>query len=231
MRIQSLMLVSLLAGMYGCQPEAPVQETAPVETISSESAAPVAAAVAETAPAVDAAVSAVAEVAPVVATKAAEVVAVAKTVAPAKVEAVAAKVAPVAIKVAPVAEKAAKAVAAAKTPAAVPMKEMAAVVATPEVAAVVAKPAAPAMVAAPASVNGCKACHNIDSDKKKVGPGWVAVAHKYAGDAKGAETVAAHIMAGGKFDWKFGMMPPKGGNSKLTDADAKELATYILGLK
>jgi len=83
----------------------------------------------------------------------------------------------------------------------------------------------------PKTAAGCKACHNVDSDKKKVGPGWVAVAHKYAGDAKGAETVAANILKGGKFDWKFGMMPPKGGNSKLTEADAKELAAYIVGLK
>ena len=83
----------------------------------------------------------------------------------------------------------------------------------------------------PAVAKGCKACHNVDSDKKLVGPGWVAVSKKYAGDAKGAETVAAHILAGGKFGWNFGMMPPKGGNAKLTDADAKELATYIVGLK
>ena len=88
-----------------------------------------------------------------------------------------------------------------------------------------------AMAAAPATSKVCTACHNIDSDKKKVGPGWVAVAKKYAGDAKGAETVAAHITSGGKFDWKFGVMPPKGGNSKLTEAEIKELAAYIVGLK
>lgn len=84
---------------------------------------------------------------------------------------------------------------------------------------------------APATAKGCKACHSIDSDKKVVGPGWVAVAKKYAGDAKGADKIAANILKGGKFDWKFGMMPPKGGNSKLTDADAKELGAYIAGLK
>ncbi len=88
-----------------------------------------------------------------------------------------------------------------------------------------------AMAAAPATSKGCTACHNIDNDQKKVGPGWVAVSKKYAGDAKGAETVASHILAGGKFGWNFGMMPPKGGNSKLTEADAKELGAYITGLK
>ena len=88
-----------------------------------------------------------------------------------------------------------------------------------------------AMAAEPAIAKGCHACHHTDSDKKLVGPGWVAVSKKYAGDAKGAETVAAHILAGGKFGWNFGMMPPKGGNSKLTEADAKELGAYIVGLK
>lgn len=83
----------------------------------------------------------------------------------------------------------------------------------------------------PAVAAGCKACHSVDSDKKVVGPGWVAVGKKYAGDAKGADKIAANIMAGGKFGWNFGAMPPKGGNGKLTDADAKELGAYIAGLK
>ncbi|NCN23527.1 MAG: cytochrome C [Gallionellaceae bacterium CG1_02_56_997] len=88
-----------------------------------------------------------------------------------------------------------------------------------------------AMAAAPAAAKGCKACHSIDSDKKVVGPGWVAVGKKYAGDKDGASKIAANITKGGKFDWKFGMMPPKGGNAKLSDADIKEIATYIAGLK
>ncbi|GEM_PF-949582 len=83
----------------------------------------------------------------------------------------------------------------------------------------------------PASANGCKACHNVDSDKKKVGPGWVAVGQKYAGKADAAKTIAANITAGGKFDWKFGSMPPKGGNAKLSDADINEIAAHIAGLK
>ncbi len=83
----------------------------------------------------------------------------------------------------------------------------------------------------PASANGCKACHNVDSDKKKVGPGWVAVGQKYAGKADAAKTIAANITSGGKFDWKFGSMPPKGGNAKLSDADINEIAAHIAGLK
>lgn len=88
-----------------------------------------------------------------------------------------------------------------------------------------------AMAGAPAAAAGCKACHSVDSDKKVVGPGWVAVGKKYAGDAKGAETIAKNITSGGKFGWNFGAMPPKGGNAKLTDADIKEIAGYIAGLK
>ncbi len=88
-----------------------------------------------------------------------------------------------------------------------------------------------AMAAEPATAKACGACHNTATDVKKVGPGWVAVAKKYAGDKDGANKIAANIMKGGKFDWGFGQMPAKGGNSKLTDADAKELGTYIAGLK
>ncbi len=88
-----------------------------------------------------------------------------------------------------------------------------------------------AMAGAPAAANGCKACHSIDSEKKVVGPGWVAVGKKYAGDKDAVKTISAHITSGGKFDWKFGQMPAKGGNAKLTDADIKEIATYIAGLK
>lgn len=88
-----------------------------------------------------------------------------------------------------------------------------------------------AMAAEPATAKGCKACHNTASEAKLVGPGWVAVGKKYAGDAKGADTIAEHITKGGKFGWNFGQMPAKGGNAKLTDADIKELAHYIAGLK
>lgn len=80
-------------------------------------------------------------------------------------------------------------------------------------------------------VGTCGACHNMDNDKKKVGPGWVAVANKYKGDPKAASTIAANITKGGKFGWNFGMMPAKGGNAKLTDADIHAIAEHIAGLK
>ncbi|MDD5613121.1 MAG: c-type cytochrome [Gallionella sp.] len=88
-----------------------------------------------------------------------------------------------------------------------------------------------AMAGEPAIAKGCKACHNTASEAKLVGPSWVAVGKKYAGDKDGANKIAANIMAGGKFGWNFGQMPAKGGNGKLTEADAKELGAYIAGLK
>ena len=83
----------------------------------------------------------------------------------------------------------------------------------------------------PATAKGCGACHNQTTDVKKVGPGWVAVAKKYAGDHDAVSKISANITKGGKFGWNFGMMPPKGGNAKLTEAQVTELATFIAGLK
>jgi len=83
----------------------------------------------------------------------------------------------------------------------------------------------------PKDAKKCTACHNVDNDKKKVGPGWVAVGQKYAGKADAVATISKHIAEGGKFGWNFGTMPPKGGNSHLSDADITAIATHIAGLK
>ena len=73
----------------------------------------------------------------------------------------------------------------------------------------------------------CGACHAID--KKVVGPAWVDVAKKYAGDKDAASKIAANVTKGGAFGWKFGNMPPKGMGA--SDADIKELSSFIAGLK
>jgi cytochrome c len=73
----------------------------------------------------------------------------------------------------------------------------------------------------------CGACHAID--KKVVGPAWNDVAKKYAGDKDAASKIAANVTKGGEFGWKFGKMPPKGMGA--SDADIKELSTFIAGLK
>ncbi len=73
----------------------------------------------------------------------------------------------------------------------------------------------------------CGACHSID--KKVVGPAWKDVAAKYAGKADAEATLVKNITHGGSFGWKFGSMPPKGMGA--SDADIKELAHFIVGLK
>jgi len=72
---------------------------------------------------------------------------------------------------------------------------------------------------------GCTNCHKID--KKVVGPGWQDVAAKYKGDAGAAAKLSAKIIKGGSGNWGAIPMPA---NPKISDAEANELATFILGL-
>jgi cytochrome c len=69
------------------------------------------------------------------------------------------------------------------------------------------------------------ACHAID--KKLVGPAYKDVAAKYKGDAKAPAVLAAKIKAGGKGVWGEIPMPP----NNVTEAEAKELATWVLSQK
>jgi len=73
----------------------------------------------------------------------------------------------------------------------------------------------------------CGACHAIDH--KVVGPAWKDVAAKYKDDKNAEKTIIEHVTKGGQFGWKFGTMPPKGMGA--SDADIKELAHFIVGLK
>jgi len=72
---------------------------------------------------------------------------------------------------------------------------------------------------------GCTNCHKID--KKVVGPGWQDVAAKYKGDAGAAAKLSTKIIKGGSGNWGAIPMPA---NPKISDAEANELATFILGL-
>ena len=220
MNLQKLLLVSLLAGLYGCQPEnATQQQTAPVEAMPAASepvsAAPAQAPVAQSASAVQPAPSAAVGVAPVIAEKTAKAVAPVKAF-PAKVEA------------APPVSKPA-----------VPMKEKVAVVVTPKVATVVTVvPAAPVVVAkteiavseadalALAKKSNCLACHAID--KKVVGPAWKEVAAKYRGDATAEAHLINKIAVGGSGVWGSMAMPA---HPKLSEAERTTLARFVLNLK
>lgn len=72
----------------------------------------------------------------------------------------------------------------------------------------------------------CTACHAEAA--KKVGPAYKAVAEKYAGKADAVAYVTEKIQKGGKGVWGPVPMPAQ---PKVTEADAKAMAAYILGLK
>lgn len=72
---------------------------------------------------------------------------------------------------------------------------------------------------------GCTSCHKID--KKVVGPAWQVVADKYKGDTGAATRLSGKIVNGSSGVWGSMAMPP---TAKITDAEVKELVTFILGL-
>jgi cytochrome c len=77
-----------------------------------------------------------------------------------------------------------------------------------------------------ATAKNCMACHAVD--KKLVGPSYKDVAKKYAGDAKAVDMLAGKIVKGGSGVWGAIPMPA---NPQVSDADAKKLAAWILGMK
>ena len=73
----------------------------------------------------------------------------------------------------------------------------------------------------------CVACHAEAT--KKVGPAYRDVAKKYAGVAGDTvSALAANIRKGGSGRWGSMPMPP---HPQVTEADARAMATYILGVK
>lgn len=75
-----------------------------------------------------------------------------------------------------------------------------------------------------AQKNACVACHA--ADKKLVGPSYQEVAKKYAGDKEAVTKLAASIRAGGAGKWGPVPMPAQ---PNLNEADAKTLATWVMG--
>ena len=87
--------------------------------------------------------------------------------------------------------------------------------------------AAPAMAdEALSKANNCMACHAVD--KKLVGPAYKDVAKKHGNDASKADMLAAKIIKGGS--GVYGAIPMPA-NPKVSEADAKKLATWVLSLK
>ena len=74
-----------------------------------------------------------------------------------------------------------------------------------------------------AKKNNCLSCHAVD--KKMVGPAFIDVSKKYAGEKDAAKMLAAKIKGGSKGVWGQIPMPP---NANVKDADAEALAKWIL---
>lgn len=74
-----------------------------------------------------------------------------------------------------------------------------------------------------AQKNACLACHA--ADKKMVGPAYLEVAKKYAGQKDAESILAKSIKAGGAGKWGPVPMPAQAG---LSDSDAQALAAWIL---
>ncbi|MEX1165597.1 MAG: c-type cytochrome [Hydrogenophaga sp.] len=86
---------------------------------------------------------------------------------------------------------------------------------------------APAMAdEALAKSKNCMACHA--ADKKLVGPAYKDIAKKYAGDAKAVDMLATKIIKGGSGVWGAIPMPA---NTQVSEADAKKLSSWVMGMK
>jgi cytochrome c len=92
---------------------------------------------------------------------------------------------------------------------------------------------AAAFIAAPALASpelaqkkNCMACHQ--TDKKVVGPAYKDVAAKYAGQKDAADKLAQKIVKGGSGVWGAVPMPA---NPQVSEAEAKQLAAWVLSQK
>ena len=71
---------------------------------------------------------------------------------------------------------------------------------------------------------GCTACHQ--RNKALVGPAFLAVAQKYAGEAEARAYLANKIRAGGSGVWG-GVMPPQ---AQVDEGEAAEIAEWLLSM-
>jgi len=76
-----------------------------------------------------------------------------------------------------------------------------------------------------AQQKGCMACHATNA--KKVGPAYADIAKRYTGRADAVDYLAGKIKNGGVGVWGNIPMPPQ----NVTDAEAKQLAQWILSVK
>ena len=74
-----------------------------------------------------------------------------------------------------------------------------------------------------ATSKNCMACHAVN--KKLVGPSYMDIATKYAGQADAVDKLAGKVLKGGSGAWGPVPMPA---NAQINDADAKKLVTWIM---
>ena len=74
----------------------------------------------------------------------------------------------------------------------------------------------------------CLACHQVN--KAVVGPAFTDIAKKYKGDKKAVDALASKVRKGGGGVWNMpmGPMPAQG---QVSEAEAKQLVTWILSIK
>ena len=77
-----------------------------------------------------------------------------------------------------------------------------------------------------AARKNCMACHQ--TDKKVVGPAYKDVAAKYAGNKGAVDMLARKIVGGGAGVWGPVPMPA---NTQISEAEAKQLAAWVLSLR
>jgi cytochrome c len=77
-----------------------------------------------------------------------------------------------------------------------------------------------------AQKKNCMACHAVD--KKVVGPAFKDVAAKYAGQKDAVDKLSQKVVKGGAGAWGPVPMPA---NPQVTDAEAKQLVSWVLTLK
>jgi len=78
-----------------------------------------------------------------------------------------------------------------------------------------------------AKKHACVACHVVKGPRT-VGPAYVDVAKKYAGQKDAAAKLVEKVKKGGTGVWGQVPMPP---NPNVPDADVKALVNWILSIK
>jgi cytochrome c len=72
----------------------------------------------------------------------------------------------------------------------------------------------------------CLICHQVD--RKLIGPAWVTVAARYAGQGDAEARLAKKIVSGGSGSWGSMPMPAQ---ANVTPSEATQLARWVLGLR